>query len=118
MNAAAWGADDFEAGLREAFGCVNEALDQVRHGLRDSVNELRHGLRTSASGPWAGGERRRRPARPAHKGQWGGGCGGGPGGAWWPGPPGAFGPAGPAGPGRGTKASRGDVRAAILALLQ
>jgi DNA-binding PadR family transcriptional regulator len=118
MNAAAWGADDFEAGLREAFGCVNEALDQVRHGLRDSVNELRHGLRTSASGPWAGGERRRSSARPANKGHWGGGFGGGPGGGWWPGPPGAFGPAGPAGPGRGTKASRGDVRAAILALLQ
>src|SRR6266568_1417060 len=37
---------------------------------------------------------------------------GGPWGGWWPGPP------GPPGPPRGTKASRGDVRAAILALLR
>src|SRR5215470_10435004 len=49
-------------------------------------------------------------------GPWGGGFGGfgGPGGAWWPGPPGAA--TKPAGP-RGTKAGRGDVRAAILAVL-
>jgi DNA-binding PadR family transcriptional regulator len=45
-------------------------------------------------------------------GQWGSDFGA-PGGAWWPGPPGAA-----AGPGpRGTKAGRGDVRAAILAVL-
>ncbi|HEX9067018.1 MAG TPA: PadR family transcriptional regulator, partial [Streptosporangiaceae bacterium] len=42
-------------------------------------------------------------------GHWGGG---GPWGAWWPGP------AGPPGPPKATKASRGDVRAAILALLR
>ncbi len=41
-------------------------------------------------------------------GHWGGGAGG-PWGAWWPGPP---------GPSRGGKAGRGDVRAAILALLR
>jgi DNA-binding PadR family transcriptional regulator len=46
-------------------------------------------------------------------GPWGGGFGG-PGGPWWPGPPGAA--TKPAGP-RGTKAGRGDVRAAILAVL-
>jgi len=45
---------------------------------------------------------------PKGPGQWGGGSGG-PWGAWWPGPP---------GPPRGAKAGRGDVRAAILALLQ
>ncbi|MGH3156258.1 MAG: PadR family transcriptional regulator [Streptosporangiaceae bacterium] len=127
MNAAAWGADDFEAGLREAFGCVNEALDQVRHSLRASANELRHdmrasadelrhGMRASAGGSWAGGERRRTSARPG-KGHWGGGFVGGPWGACWPGGPGP-GPAGPPGSARGPKASRGDVRAALLALLQ
>jgi len=44
-------------------------------------------------------------------GPWGGGVGG-PWGTWWAGPP------GPPGPARGPKASRGDVRAAILALLR
>jgi DNA-binding PadR family transcriptional regulator len=44
-------------------------------------------------------------------GPWGGGFGGSWGG-WWPGPP------GPPGPARGPKAGRGDVRAAILALLR
>src|SRR6202044_1737551 len=56
------------------------------------------------------------------RGHWGGGFGSW--GGWWPGMPG--GPGGPGGPGfsrqsgpsRGTKASRGDVRAAILALLR
>jgi DNA-binding PadR family transcriptional regulator len=47
---------------------------------------------------------------PRGRGQWGG-ASGGPWGAWWPGPPGAPGAQ------RGKKAGRGDVRAAILALL-
>ena len=56
-----------------------------------------------------------RKSRPSSgwSGPWGGGFGG-PAGAWWPGPPGAA--TKPAGP-RGTKAGRGDVRAAILAVL-
>jgi DNA-binding PadR family transcriptional regulator len=106
MAAAAWGADDFEAGLREVLGCVDEALDQVRHGLRSAAGGLRAGSRgrgfggPKGRGPWGGGP-------------WGGGpWGGGPWGGWWPGPP------GPPGPARGPKAGRGDVRAAILALLQ
>ena len=56
--------------------------------------------------------RRSRPSS-GWSGPWGGGFGG-PAGAWWPGPPGAA--TKPAGP-RGTKAGRGDVRAAILAVL-
>ena len=49
--------------------------------------------------------------RPKGPREWPGGFGG-PWGGWWPGPP------GPPGPPRGPKAGRGDVRAAILALLR
>src|SRR2546430_11923616 len=58
--------------------------------------------------PWRGGPWERGRGRPRGPGEWPGGFGG-PWGGWWPGPP---------GPPRGQKAGRGDVRAAILALLR
>ena len=68
---------------------------------------------TFSWGPSAQGGRSRRGG--GWSGPWGGGFGG-PGGGWWPGPPGAATSAPGPGP-RGTKAGRGDVRAAILAVL-
>ena len=107
MMAAACGAGDFDDGLREFFARVSEMLGQVHKGGRAwSGGRERPGGR-GRGGPWdrdAGGGRR----GPGH---WGGGLGG-PWGGWFPGPP------GPPGPPRGPKASRGDVRAAILALLR
>src|SRR5579875_489648 len=171
MAAAAWGADDFEAGLRDVLGYVDDMLDQVRQGLRSAAEGVKDGLkaggardcgpvsdwlsgsRSGRRGGWGFGEStsrgpggegfgRGRPrggdfggpggegfggprgrdfgprgrgfGGPKGRGHWGGGFGG-PFGGWWFGPPG---PPGPGGPGRGPKASRGDVRAAILALLQ
>jgi len=64
---------------------------------------------TGAPGPgWRGGPWSGRQSRPGGFGEWPGGPGG-PWRGWWPGPPGSA---------RGPKASRGDVRAAILALLR
>lgn len=146
MAAAAWGADDFESGLRDVLGHVDDVLDQVRDRLRAAAGDLRAGGscgRTGGSRGWGeasgwlfgsrpggegfggprdqgsedprgrgfGGPRGGPFAGPKGRGHWGGGFGG-PWGGWWPGPPGS------PGQGRGSKASRGDVRAAILALLQ
>lgn len=98
--AAASGAGDF--GIGELFACADGLLGQLRRGFRaQSSGSRRRG------GPWDWG------ARPG-PGQWGGGFGG-PRGGWWPGPPR---PPGAPGAPRGPKASRGDVRAAILALLR
>src|SRR5437016_8331427 len=77
---------------------------QVRSAVREMSAGHRHGTRGA---PWDWGRTR-------SKGPWewhgGPGGAGGPWGGWWPG--------GPPGPARGPKAGRGDVRAAILALLQ
>jgi DNA-binding PadR family transcriptional regulator len=101
--AAAWGGDDFDASLSDVLKCANDVLGQVREGFATSA------------GAWTGGprERGRGPGGRKGKGHWGGGFGGTMGG-WWPEPPPPPGPRGPKGP----KASRGDVRAGILALLQ
>ena len=117
MTAAACGAGDFDAGLREIFARVSEVLGQVHKGGRQ-VRRPRHG---PAARRWSAG--RERPGRGGRggpwdrefggrrgPGHWGGGFGG-PWGGWFPGPPGRRSAAGP-------KASRGDVRAAILALLR
>ena len=100
MGAAAWGLGDADPGLFEMFRCAGDVLDQVQRGVR-----------AMSGSHWRGSPWERKAGGRKGPGHWGGGFGG-PGGAWWPGPP------GPAGPARGTKASRGDVRAAILALLR
>jgi DNA-binding PadR family transcriptional regulator len=100
MAAAAWGADDVDPGLFEMFRCAADLLSQLRRGARATSGGHWHG------GPWERGRGGRKG--PGH---WGGGFGGSWG-SWWPGP------AGPSAPPRGPKAGRGDVRAAILALLR
>jgi DNA-binding PadR family transcriptional regulator len=92
--AAAPGACDFGPGLSDLLNCVREAVGQAKHAAKADAHEHH--------GPWERGFTGRRG--PGH---WGGGFVG-PRGSWWPGPP--------APPGQ--KASRGDVRAAILALLR
>ncbi len=103
MAAAAWGAGDFDRSLFEIFRCAADLLGHVRRGAG-----------TTSGGHWRGGPWDRKPGGRKGPGHWGGGFGG-QWGSWWPGPPG---PPGPAGPARGAKAGRGDVRAAILALLR
>jgi DNA-binding PadR family transcriptional regulator len=100
MAAAAAGADDFGLAIDEVLGCVGEVLDEVKRGFRAKSSGHRH------AGPWERGFSGRRGA-----GHWGGGFSAPFG---WPGPPVPPAPPGP----RGPKAGRGDVRAAILALLQ
>jgi DNA-binding PadR family transcriptional regulator len=97
---AAWGCGDFEAGLADMLKFAENALRQARRFAKATTQG------DQRRGPWEQGFRGRGPA-----GHWGGGFVGARGG-WWPGPP------GPPGPARGPKASRGDVRAAILALLK
>jgi DNA-binding PadR family transcriptional regulator len=104
MAAAAGGAGESGPGSFGIFGCPGDLLEQVRRGLQALAGgEWKGG--PWKGGPWKGG--------PRAKGFWGGKSSG-PwgGGGWWPGP------MGPPGPPRGPKAGRGDVRAAILALLR
>jgi DNA-binding PadR family transcriptional regulator len=102
MVAAAWGADDFGADLSGVMRSVNDVLSQLRRDL---------GAMTG--GHWQDKARDRGfGGRKGPGGHWGGGGFGGSWGSWWPGQ------APPPGPAKGTKAGRGDVRAAILALLR
>ncbi len=101
MSAGAAGACDFDAGLFDLSKCAAEFFAQIRRGIR-GMAASEHQAGPWDRGPFGG------PKGPGH---WGGGFFGTRG-AWWPGPPPA------PGPGRGQKASRGDVRAAILALLR
>jgi DNA-binding PadR family transcriptional regulator len=107
MGASACGAGDFDPGLSEIFRYAGELLGHIRRGAWAMPGGH------AAGGPWERGRRGSRPRPGPGPGHWGGGFGGSWG--WWPGPPGT-----PGGPGaaRATKAGRGDVRAAILALLQ
>jgi DNA-binding PadR family transcriptional regulator len=97
MDTAAWRPGD--AGLCDAIGAAHEVIGRVKRAAAGMA--AGHGHR-ARGGPWERGF-----GGPKGPGHWGGGFGG-PLGGWWPGPPG--------GP-RGPKAGRGDVRAAILALL-
>ncbi len=90
---------DFGAELRESLKCAAGKVHRLKRELLVAAGDH------SRRGRWDRGY-----GRQAY-GQWGGGFNA----PWgWPGPPGPPGPAGP----RGPKAGRGDVRAAILALLQ
>jgi DNA-binding PadR family transcriptional regulator len=97
---AACGPGDFEAGLSELMKFADQLMTQAKRYAKAAARMQTRG------GPWEQTFRGRGPA-----GHWGGGFGGARGG-WWPGPP------GPPGPAKAPKASRGDVRAAILALLK
>lgn len=115
-SAAASDRGDLGAAWQESFDRASGLLGKLRQGFRAwSGSHERHGHWERGFGgrrgsvPWSGGS----GGRPG-SGPWGGGFGGAWG-SWWPGPPG---PPFPPGPGRGQKAGRGDVRAAILALLQ
>jgi DNA-binding PadR family transcriptional regulator len=118
-----WGAWDIDPGLFEAFSCAGGLADRLREalwgmsahgcagGMADRLREALSGM--SAPGDSGGGRSWSRGFTGAKGfGHWGGGSGGSWG-AWWPGPPGP-----PWGAPRGAKAARGDVRAAILALLR
>jgi DNA-binding PadR family transcriptional regulator len=97
---ATCGGADFEAGLSDVLKFAENVFKQAKRVAKATTHS------DPRRGPWEQGFRGRGPA-----GHWGGGFVGARGG-WWPGPP------GPPGPARGPKASRGDVRAAILALLK
>ena len=114
MSAADSAAWEFDPRSFEAFGCLGELMSHLQEALRAMAAGRGAGVR---SGPWeqAFGRQKSRRAWPGpggpggSGGPWGPG-GWGPGGAWgWPGSP---------EPPRGPKAGRGDVRAAILALLR
>jgi DNA-binding PadR family transcriptional regulator len=101
--AGCWAGEDF-GGLSELLKSLSDLASQVQKGIKAMASNRARG------GPWErdftagwGGKR--------GAGHWGGGFVG-PKGGWWPGPP------GPPHTPRPPKASRGDVRAAILALLK
>jgi DNA-binding PadR family transcriptional regulator len=103
MPGTGCGAGDFDPRLFDVFNRMSEKLSQV-HGAVGKLSG-RHGP-GFRGGPW----------------DWGWGFGWPKGAKQWPGG-GPWGrgwtvPAGPPGAARGPKASRGDVRAAILALLR
>lgn len=112
MPGPRWRAGDFDPGLFDLLGCAGDLLGNLRRAK----------FRTfAAQGGWGegggwgkGGSWGRATAGARGAGPWGGGSGP-PWGGWW----GWAGFPGPQpGTARATKAGRGDVRAAILALLR
>jgi DNA-binding PadR family transcriptional regulator len=104
-----------------AAGCGARTFDprlfDVASGVRDLLGQIQDVVAGMSGGPGAakgGGPRGGSSSRPEGHGSWPGGFGG-PWGRGWPGSPGK--PGTPGSP-RGPKAGRGDVRAAILALLR
>jgi DNA-binding PadR family transcriptional regulator len=102
MATAGSRAGDFDPRRFEMLNCLGDVLDQVHRAVGRMSAAHGRGMRDRR---WDPGFGRTRGPR-----QWGGGFGGSSGG-WWPGAPGSPGSS------RGPKASRGDVRAAILAVL-
>jgi DNA-binding PadR family transcriptional regulator len=100
-TAGSW-AGDFDPRLFDVFSCLGDLLGQVHRAAGRMPAGHGPGMRRGPWDPGSAGTRGRR--------QWGGGFGGSSGG-WWPGPPGSPGSS------QGQKAGRGDVRAAILAVL-
>jgi DNA-binding PadR family transcriptional regulator len=121
---AAFGAWDLDAGLVEVLKCATDVVARIRGGIRAQASGHPKGgpwakdFGGPKGGPWPkdfGGPKggpwpKDFGGRPG-PGHWGGGFAGQRRTAWWPGPPGPPGAPPP-------KAGRGDVRAAILALLQ
>ena len=100
MAAAQWGGGDVGPRLSGIFRCAGDLL-----------SHLRCGVWAKSGGAWQAGPWQRKAGGQKGPGHWGGGFSV-PWGGWWQGPP------GPPGAARGPKAGRGDVRAAILALLR
>jgi DNA-binding PadR family transcriptional regulator len=112
MSAADSAAGEFDPRFFEAFGCLGQLLSHIQEAVR---------AKAAGGGPgWAGGPWEHVFGRQKTRRAWPGGFPGKPGG--FPGGPGGFGGPwgwpGPAGKSPGPKAGRGDVRAAILALLR
>jgi DNA-binding PadR family transcriptional regulator len=99
MGAASWGARDFDAGLSDLVSCLSDMIAHLKRASWYMSGGGGHGPKTGQWQRGFGGH--------AGHGHWGGGAGAWTG--WWPGPPPT---------GRNSKAGRGDVRAAILALLK
>jgi DNA-binding PadR family transcriptional regulator len=112
MSAADSAAGEFDPRFFEAFGCLGEMLSHIQEAVRAKTAGRGPG---GPGGPWEHAFGRQKTRRASPGGFLGkpGGFPGGPGGfggPWgWPGPPGKS---------PGPKAGRGDVRAAILALLR
>jgi DNA-binding PadR family transcriptional regulator len=100
MTAAQATAEGFDPRPCSSFPRAGALLSEVRDALKQ-MSGRGHGF---GGGPWERGRGRPKGPWQATR-EWPGG----PWGGWWPGPP---------GPPRGAKAGRGDVRAAILALLR
>ncbi len=109
MSAADSAAGEFDPHFFEAFGCLGQLLSQVQEAVRTKAAGRGPG------GPWEQAFGRQKTCL-AWLGGFPGKPGGFPGGPWGPG--GAWGWPGSPEPPRGPKAGRGDVRAAILALLR
>ena len=112
MSAANSAAGEFDPRFFEVFGCLGQLLSHIQEAVR---------AKAAGGGPgWAGGPWEHAFGRQKTRRAWPGGFPGKPGG--FPGGPGGFGGPwgwpGPAGKSPGPKAGRGDVRAAILALLR
>ena len=112
MSATDSAAGEFDPRFFEAFGCLGQLLSHIQEAVR---------AKAAGGGPgWAGGPWEHAFGRQKTRRAWPGGFPGKPGG--FPGGPGGFGGPwgwpGPAGKSPGPKAGRGDVRAAILALLR
>jgi DNA-binding PadR family transcriptional regulator len=109
MSAADSAAGEFDPHFFEAFGCLGQLLSHIQEAV---------GAKAAGRGPGGPWEQAfgRQKTRRAWPGGFPGKPGGFPGGPWGPG--GAWGWPGSPEPPRGPKAGRGDVRAAILALLR
>ncbi len=98
---ASWRATDFDAGLSDVFSCLQDMVTHLKRAAW-SMHAGGHG-HGAKTGQWQRGF-----GGHAGHGHWGGG-GAGAWTGWWPGTPPTQ--------QRNSKAGRGDVRAAILALL-
>jgi len=115
MPGPRWRVGDFDPGLFDALSCAGGLIGHLRQAK--SAMFADHLGWGGEGGPWGPATAEPRGRRRKGGGPWGGGFGPQWGGMWgwggFPGQPGATTRAA-----RPTKAGRGDVRAAILALLQ